>query len=95
MQTAEKRDNLVKRKGERLMENVFVCGLIGFVIGYALCYALALYNYLKQTAGALRIVESDENSEPYLFLELAKPIDEIQKDAQATFVVTSKKYHTR
>ena len=73
------------------MENVFVCGLIGFVIGYA----LALHTYIRQTAGALRITESDENGEPYLFLELAKPIDEIEKSAQVTFLVASKKYNTR
>ena len=77
------------------MENAFVYGLIGFVIGYALCYALALHTYIRQTAGALRIVESDENGEPYLFLELAKPIDEIEKSAQVTVLVTSKKYNTR
>ena len=77
------------------MENVFVWGLIGFVIGYSLCYALALHTYIRQTAGALRIAESDENSEPYLFLELAKPIEEIERSAQVTFVVTSKKYNTR
>lgn len=76
------------------MENVFVCGLIGFIIGYAFCYALAMYNYINQTSGALRIVESDENSEPYLFLELSKSIEEIQNDARATFIVTSKKYDT-
>lgn len=77
------------------MENAFVYGLIGFVIGYSLCYALALHNYIRQTAGALRIAESDENGEPYLFLELAKPIDEIEKSAQVTFLVASKKYNTR
>lgn len=77
------------------MGNAFVYGLIGFVIGYALCYALALHTYIRQTAGALRIVESDENGEPYLFLELAKPIDEIEKSAQVTFLVVFKKYNTR
>lgn len=77
------------------MGNAFVYGLICFIIGYALCYVLALYTYIRQTAGALRIAESDENSEPYLFLELAKPIEEIERSAQVTFVVTSKKYNTR
>lgn len=62
-----------------------------FMLGMSLGSAIMYFLLRNKSIGTLRIYPSDEPGEqPYLFVELGKPVDEICKHKQVNFKVSLK-----
>ena len=62
--------------------------LLGFVVGmvfFLICLA-------ARSIGTLRVDQSDPTEQPYLFLELDKPVENIVKEKYVLFRVSKKNF---
>lgn len=63
-----------------------------FIVGFLIGGVLSLTLYKRHCAGTLRIDTSDPNESPYLFLELAEPIEIIASKHDVSFRVDLESY---
>lgn len=69
---------------------------LSWMVGFVLGICLAKLRKMKRTVGTLRIVYSDPNETPYLFLELDHGgMSEIKKRRIVSFEVDLKSYDAR
>ena len=62
--------------------------ILGVIIGVFISTVI----YTLRTDGTVRVDQSDPTEEPYLFLELDKPVNEIISKHHVTFKVIVKNY---
>lgn len=68
---------------------------LGLAIGAALVWIAVFIRDTKKNVGYLRVDHSDPDSGPYLFLELTKPMPEIQKQKTVILEVKLEDYLTQ
>ena len=66
--------------------------LIVFLIGVLLGMAIYAYAYKTIPVGILRVDRSDPNDQPYMFLELKKPVSEFSKKKYVTLEVKNQNF---